>query len=89
MYQIQNRLNIQILVIVICLEIRYWKFWFVCLHEESNLDHRFRKPTFYPLNYGDLPHPALPFARGGLYSFLCKGRINFLWIFEYIKIITK
>jgi hypothetical protein len=23
-------------------------------HEESNLDLRFRKPLFYPLNYGDL-----------------------------------
>ena len=22
-------------------------------HEESNLDLRFRKPLFYPLNYGD------------------------------------
>jgi hypothetical protein len=23
-----------------------------CPHEESNLDLRFRKPVFYPLNYG-------------------------------------
>jgi hypothetical protein len=25
---------------------------FKCPHQESNLDLRFRKPPFYPLNYG-------------------------------------
>ena len=24
----------------------------VCTHQESNLDQRFRKPLFYPFNYG-------------------------------------
>ena len=28
-----------------------WMFYFECSHQESNLECRYRKPEFYPLNY--------------------------------------
>lgn len=33
-----------------------------CSHEESNLDHKLRKPTFYPLNYGSYNRILSAFA---------------------------
>lgn len=34
-------------------------FLCLCSHQESNLDHGFRKPTFYPLNYGSIEERVL------------------------------
>ena len=42
--------------------IRRNRFFILCSHQESNLDRRYRKPVFYPLNYESKYYGVTVFA---------------------------
>lgn len=50
--------------------------YFECSHQESNLDYRYRKPAFYPLNYESMRSSQIrEYIKTQKFPVICEQRV--------------